>query len=390
MFFQRKRGREVCIYYWDKGKNGKRGKQVPVPREETKHLDELDDRAIEQWMKEWAAAHNIQRSRASRRSRRSDDKLTMLFKAHIAEHRALRQTRDSTISEYQQHFDTYISPYFVTHHGVKDPTKWYPHTAQFPMFLLTQEKPTTNANIKKICDTLVRFGKYLAQHQIIPTPYLVPSIKIGRRKPPLSKKAAPKDILGYAKNLPSEWALFLLISYFGGLRPEEVFALSKEDFITGTAAKLQSKTYHRFQKFNIGDVALGSGLSVHIDKTITRREVLPLTKNHYAKGVVNFWHVEAARVIAGLLAAYGNGRLFPGARHILNARYFKLVKPVTGLNAQDLRRASSNYLGKEVGLDPILLQDHLRHAELSTTMLYVRDPSEREESDRKQNFDDVG
>ncbi|MHA0110663.1 hypothetical protein ACXYUI_26330, partial [Klebsiella pneumoniae] len=84
------------------------------------------------------------------------------------------------------------------------------------------------------------------------------------------------------------------------------------------------------------------------------------------------------------------GRLFPGARWQLDRQYRENLKPIIGLNAQDLRRASSNYLGKRVGIDPYTIQAHLRHAEMSTTLLYCRDPDERDVEERSEpDYDDV-
>lgn len=378
MFFQRKRGSKVTIYFYSKEK----GRQQTIPRELTRHLDSEPDEVIEKWMDEFSEREGIQRLRARRRATSRADELSRLFEIHMEEHKTLRRPIEGTLAEYRQHFEGYILPYFVREHSEKNPKKWYVLTADFPMYLVGLE--TSNAYIKKICDTLIRFGNFLAQRQIIPAPFFVPRMRIGRRKAPLRRKLTPEQAISFATQCP-EWALFLLISYFGSLRPEEAFALSKEDFITGSDARSKAKTYSRFQKYG-----LGSGLSIHIDKTIVGKEVQHLTKNHYATGVVNVWHIEGARMIADLLRSAPSGRLFPGPRHPLNRKYRKVVREITNLNAQDLRRSSANHLGKVIGLDPILLKDHMRHAVLETTMLYVRDPSEREEIAGQQNFDDVG
>lgn len=387
MFFQRRRGTEVVVYYWEKAGNGKPGRQVPLPREVTQDLDDLSDEAITEWMTKWAAAHGKERIRSRRRALLRTDDVALLFNAHMEEHKTLNEPEDSTIYEYRYHFESYIVPYFVTLHGEKNPQKWHGLSGKLPIYLIT-EKKLAKRTAKKVCDTLIRFGNYLLLNQVLREQYYVPKLRLGKRQTPLSKKLAPKEVLDFAQVLGGgepTWSLFVLVSYFGSLRPEEAFALTRGDFVTGELARAKAKTFARFQKYG-----LGTGLSIHIDKVLVGKEPRHYTKNHYAKGVVNVWDQEAARRIGQIIKMLPEGPLFPGARHVLNSRYAVVVQPLTGLTAQDYRRASANHLGKIVGVDPILLQDHLRHAVLETTMLYVRDPSAREETSGQQNFDDVG
>ncbi|HEU4590874.1 MAG TPA: hypothetical protein VFS13_08205, partial [Steroidobacteraceae bacterium] len=61
-----------------------------------------------------------------------------------------------------------------------------------------------------------------------------------------------------------------------------------------------------------------------------------------------------------------------------------------GVTLHDLRRASALYLGRTKGIEPFLLQDILRHADLDTMMLYTRRPTAEEDaSARQQDFEDV-
>ena len=382
-YFQRRRGRQVTVYYWSKGK------VVPLSRAETRHLDDLRDEDIEAWLEKWEETGGVPRARSRRRSLHSTDDLAKWFASHMKDHEAYSQPSENTMKEYRYNL-TYIEEYFVKHLSLKDFKKWWRHTANFGTYL-TIEKSLQPPTVRKICQSLSRFGKYLVMQGELSHPWLVraPRSK-GKRQTPLIKKLTPEEAIGYANTLINEkrtiWALEALLSYFGSLRPEEVYALEKSDFITGVAARRDAKTWDRFQKYG-----LGSGLSIRINKTLTGPKVLELTKTHYAKGVVNIWHKEAAILIAGLLKDLGEGRLFEDwTRNQVNYRYQLHVKPLTGLNSGDRRRASANYLGKVIGLDPILLQDHLRHSELETTMLYTRDPMDRDKETGNQDFDDVG
>ncbi|MGL1344723.1 hypothetical protein ACSTKE_00485, partial [Vibrio parahaemolyticus] len=70
----------------------------------------------------------------------------------------------------------------------------------------------------------------------------------------------------------------------------------------------------------------------------------------------NIFSGEAAKLIVSLLKRPLIGRLFPGARWQLDRQYRENLKPIIGLNAQDLRRASSKYVGKRGGIDPYTIQ----------------------------------
>jgi integrase len=384
-YFQRRRNNQVAVYFWNKDT----GKPQQVSREETAELDVLSDDEVRAWLIKWEAANGRSRIRSRRRSLLKDDELSKLIEAHLAEHAALYAPSEGTMAEYRYHFETYITPYFVRDKGAKDLKTWHTLTPSFGAYLI-QEKKLSPGSVRKICQTLQRFGGFLVDQGLISHPWRVRSPRSkGKRTTPLSHRLGPEDALALADSLARAghplWALEMLLSYFGSLRPEEVYALNKEDFITGQAARSRARTWGRFQKHG-----LGSGLSVLIEKTHIGKEPSTLTKTHYARGVVNIWDSAAAVAIAALLRELPDGRLFGGTRAQINYQYRKIAKPTVNLNAQDRRRASANYLGKEVGVDPILLQDHLRHSEIETTMLYTRDPMDRNKDSGNQDFDDVG
>jgi integrase len=77
-------------------------------------------------------------------------------------------------------------------------------------------------------------------------------------------------------------------------------------------------------------------------------------------------------------------------REHLDKEWLELIKPLLDAKEYDLRRASGLYLGRELGVDPFLLQDHMRHTSMATMLLYTRRPKDEKETADSQNWDDVG
>lgn len=134
---------------------------------------------------------------------------------------------------------------------------------------------------------------------------------------------------------------------------------------------------------------LGSKLSVRINKTMPQNIVLTgEAKNEFRLGYVTIFHPEAARLIAQHLESAPQGRLFRRSRSQLDRLWRQSVFPVFGVTCHDMRRASALWLGRTMRLAPTLVQEHLRHAELETTMLYCREP--RVDFDDRENSGDQG
>lgn len=378
-YWNRRRGREVTAYYYDINQK----KNVQVPRTETRHLDDLLDEDIDKWLEEWEQSKGIARIRSVQRVVLGTDELKRLIESHLEDHSIRRNTRDVTLNGYRYHFYTYIVPYFVSEKSEKDVRKWYLHMDPFPMDLLKVGLHVKT--VRGICQTLVRFGRYLVRQRVLSHPWLIEMPRTrDRRKVPLTRKLDPEQAIELASKLESKAALVVLLGYFASLRPEEIYALSVSDFITGQEARNRARAWKGLQKYG-----LGSGLSIYITKTSLKKAVKPETKTPQAKAVVNVFNVEAAKLIASHLKSI-DGRLFPENRYHLDKWYAEVIKPVIGMNCKDLERAAANYLGKRVGLDPYTLQDHMRHAEMSTTLLYTRDPYEVQENTGSLNLDDVG
>lgn len=392
----RRKTRKVYIYYTDP----KNGVLKQAPRKETKHLDGQPPEVAEAWRDQWEQAHGIVRDRVSRTSLKEGDKLLQLWQQY-QEYKASDSDTDrraKTINAETQVFENHIVPYFVGTHEKKDPSQWHPLIPEFHLHL--GKSNLAAASRRSILWTLKRFGESLVFAQYMSFPYAIrpPKSKVAKVTP-LKVRKTPEEIIKFAKVATYEHAksrtedrgdidynLAILLGYFGGFGPGELFALEKQDLLTGDFAEQNCKTLAGFRKHG-----LGSRLAVVVNKTLPHvGDPVPLVKNDYRFGVSNIWNADAAKLISSIVKNLPDGRLFPFSYAYLVRRWREQVKPKLGATPHDLRRASGLYLGRTVRLELTLLQEHMRHAEIETTMLYTREPATPEKRQfRKQDFDDV-
>ncbi len=372
-------------YYYDRTAK----KQVSIPTEVTSQWEGLTRAEAEARCDAWLNTSGIARVRSRRRALASDEALAGLIAAFLEEHAAMRATKEGTRQDLRHHLQHYAVVYFVQTRAEKNVQRWWQHAPGFPMWLRSTYPKKTVGTVKKIIQSLRRFGEYLATHHHIPQPWLLPLPRV-RQRPitPLTKALKPAGVLKVAESLKAEhprWALAILLGYFASLRPEETYALTKADFVTGDRAERDARTHTRFANHK-----LGSRLSVVITKTKTRAGDEEYVKTHYSYGVVHIWSKDAAQAIGALMQALPSGPIWPEVRSRIDREYNDIVRAVLGVTGYDLRRASALYLGRELGVEPFLLQDHLRHSAITTTMLYTRRPLEERETDDTQDFTDVG
>ena len=390
----RRKGK-VYLYYYDT----LAAKLVQVPRSVTKSWDGLPPEEVEVLKRRWEEDHGKARDRIARVT--LTGKLASLWESYQTHRKRFKKRSARTTVNETAAFETYICGFFLIQHQKKDPTHWHPLVPEFHNWLF--EQPLKDATRRKILWTLERFGKYLVFIRVMSSPFVIQTpTRDNLKETPLKVKLTPEQVLSICRSHsfrrpPKKHAsvtrihninfrLAALVGYFCSLRPEELWALNREDFATGDLAVERAKT-----RVGLTEAGLGSRLSVAINKTLTASEVLPMVKTHYSFGWVNVWHPEAAKAIAALLKDMPPGRLFPFTRGYLDKAWKEIAKPIIGTTVHDLRRASGLYLGRTVRIPPTLLQEHMRHSEIETTMLYTRAP--REEEARKevvdQDFDDV-
>lgn len=387
-FIHPRRGsQKIYVYYHDRNT----GKLKQLPRKLTRHLDGQPREVADQWVREWEEQHGRIVERSNRIHLKEGDKLSGLWKAYQAQKASEtdRERRPRTVRTESQNFHNYVVPFFVGEHEKKEPASWHALIPDFHAHLANLKLSARTR--QKILWTLHRFGAYLVFTQHMTYPFVVrPPRSKNTKITPLKVRLTPKDVYDFVKTPHMSgnvnFNLAVLLGYFASLSPSELFALERRDFLTGSIAKTKSKTYTGFKKRD-----LGSALAVVVSKTLESGGVVELTKNDYRTAVVTVWEVKAAKLIAEIVKEMPNGRLFPLALSTLEHLWGKIVKSKLRVTPHDLRRASGLYLGRSVRLDVTLLQEHMRHAEIETTMLYMREPAvpEKTKARVEQDFDDV-
>lgn len=368
---KRKGKHRVYVYYYAKGKH------TWIPRKQTKHLDGQSIKSIEEWVAFWKVQFGIEKENVRRVSLNKEDKLAILFDSYQNYRQSLRDITDQTIAAEKYRFERFILAYFIVEKKQRSPRLWHKHVPGYYEFLKGLELATDT--IKKLLWDLERFGKYLVFIRETEFPFAIMIPRRSNRKiTPLKRRVTPEDILnarfttvGFRRSELNSFnqRLAVLIGYFATLGPAELFALEKKDFLTGEQARESTKTLRGLQKHGIG-----SSLSVVISKGLKGKGFDSYPKNYYRYGVVNIFDIRAAKAIASILKDLPDGRLFSLSREHLNTLWRSEIKSVLGTTAHDLRRASCLYLGRSLRIEPTLLQEHARHSELDTTMLYCRDP----------------
>lgn len=379
-YFQRRRGKQVTVYYWDAAA----GKQARLSRAESRHLDELPDDEVRSWLAAWEKDHGREVRRVLLGKLAPTDPVAKLRDAALADWQLLRPIRANTLEDYRRYFDHAVA-FFIGKHSLQDVRKWAAHVPAFPAFLRVERELGVDA-VKQVCRNLLRFGRYLVKQRVLAAPWYLEAPKTGRPAgTPLPGYMTEQEVVAYARSLPAPWCLVPLLCYGGPLRPEECFALEKSDFLTGAEAAAATLTHKRLAR-----EGLGSRLSISIDKTIVGPRVDYLTKTHYAAGVANMWSAACARAAAEVLRDLPEGRVFPGGRDGINKQYRDAVG-AKGWGAKDWSRlAGVEFRLRDIRLE--LAKDQFRHSNISTTQRYMRIPPGliKEARGGKQDFDDVG
>ena len=373
----------VYIYVWDKYAK----KQIQVPRELTKHLDGMPPEYAKQWLEDWEAKNGHTVTRVSRRVSFLKDSINALYAAYKAHRKSMDAVRPKTLKTEQAVFERLVLGYFIGEKALKDPKKWHQETHGFIPWLI--EKGHGTASVKRAAGCLTRFGEYLVYSKYMTFPYVVKVPKTRKAKiTPLKARIAPETVLSKSGILGPDLELAALLAYFGALEPSVLWALETDDFLIGGKAIKESKTYEGFARLGIG-----TNLSIVCRRSVdSSNQVSTLLKTEARYAVVNIWDREAAKRIAVLMRGRA-GKVFKYSRPHMEKHWREQVRPLLGGTPHDMRRASCLYLGRTLRIPPTLLQEHARHAQLDTTMLYCRDPQIPDVADNKvadSDWDEVG
>jgi integrase len=256
-FFRRMKDGRVRVQYWDTELQRKRD----VPRDKIRHLDFLPDEEIDRWVAAWVAARSIQVQKVLSRHLSESDEASTFFEAFLNRYAILNRVGDVTLTEDRRRFYKHIVPILVGKFQRKDVTSWstvLPHLV--PELLAT--KQLAEEQIRKCVFLMMRFGKYLAALGVIHHPWVIELPSAPSRDTPLEVTLLPEQVMAFAQSVSdSRVKLLALLGFFAGLRPNETFALTKADFLTGELAAKHSPTYVRFQERSLGSRLTIKGLA---------------------------------------------------------------------------------------------------------------------------------
>ncbi|MCX6110077.1 MAG: hypothetical protein NTZ90_10815 [Proteobacteria bacterium] len=383
----RRRGSKlVTVYYYDTIAK----KNVQVPRAECRHLDDLDDDRITEWVRDWENAHGVAVHRVQRYQLRQGDDLSSCWAAFTKEYQLMRGVKDVTMRDTHDAWAVYILPYFIGIHGLKNVRKWRHQIADFPVYLLSQEtrRGTLDiSSVKKILWLLNNFGRWLAKKEKISQPWIldIPSANYVKETP-LKVRVDPEAALQTARALLAKSplaALGVLCGYFGGLSPSEFTGLHHKDFLTGNKNASQCETYTGFKRYDMGSKLI---ISVERAKIASEEEEV---KNQYRREYVCIWDMTAAQLIVDILKTLPAGPIWSWTRGHYDKVYTRDVRPLLNVTPHDLRRSSCLWLLRTKNIDIMLAKSHFRHSLVSTTILYARSPGDKERDEADRDLDDI-
>lgn len=365
MYFQRRRGTQVLIYYRTSA-----GKLKTVPRSQISHLDHEPDHNVQAWIAEhvgrWEPAGGAPRDLLV-----SESKLTAWVEAWVKhrEKRGLGTKNTRTRAKHALLYD--VIPYFLSMTPPRTkPESWI--SASFGLVDWQEAQGVSEANRIHARTALRKWWKWLGDtRRILPGLDLpLDSTRRTAQLTPLAYTLTPDEVLKFATACTDErMRLMALLGYFASLRPQELFALHRADFTAGPAAA--DKECCRVMAKH----GLFGKLLVNIHQQMTQAgELVP--PKAFSRGLVAIFNETAATMIrTSLLARKDPDKLLFDFKPNWNAELWKRGG-IPGLTLHDLRKASIYWLGHYGGLEVVQLKNHARHSKIDTTMLYCRRPTE--------------
>lgn len=354
--WQRDASGRVIFYFWQDGKQHK------VPRADTRHLDSELDHNVKAAREAWGRANLAAKRQVEILTHADTLALVETFCIYLE----TRKKDHRTIHGYRHLLTSYVLPFFVQGEQLVEPDQWPRKSVR----LLEHLKATDLADrtINK-CNVALRvFWKWLVEEGRATGNLLLRNAVVGQQVTPLSFAVTPEQILECSYGT-AEMRLMALIGFFFSLRPQELIALRRCDFMAGANAMTTEASKVMYA------AGLYGRLAVNIHRQRAPRGFKPPKVN--SRGWVACFNSAAAMAIVSAIKDLPpEDLLFPnGMRWYIRlwARHgFK------GLNFKDLRRASLYWLGNRTELPFIALKNHARHADPSTTALYTRRPGDEQ------------
>lgn len=357
MFFQRKPGKKlprVCVYY------SKDGKQVPVPRKFTKHLDGKDDWEIEDWMRWYEAVNNIDSRRVFAELGEFEEVLDQ-FLAHLK----TQKLNKNTIKIYSNSLKLTL-PHFLQEPNLD---AWYLLTGGLYKHLLklaisAEQHNRANQSFGAFYRWLQLQGMVKHRHGL-----MLVNRPSERSKTPLERVIEPDEVLAWARAQASPELKFMaLAGFFLSLRTGETFGARKTDFVAGAVAR----------KMEAAKVLAKAGMPCNLVMNVqTGRRANGETYGSTdlkRGGIVGCFNQEAAQMLVKLINAAQDNLIIQDKPE----KWIKLwsKQGIANITLKDLRRASLYWLGHYTDITLVGLQSHARHTDPKTTALYYRRPEE--------------
>lgn len=349
------------------------GKPKKLPRRETRQLDALEDDKIDLWVQQWEEQYEGKKIQADNIAF-SDGRLMGYVNQYLG-YMASRKKSVCTIKQHESMLTRFGLPYFLRQDPpLKDPHQW--PAVSIKMLETLQAKGVSPGVIFRVNVALRNFFNYLQEEGLVNS-----SLKLQLRPPlqltketPLKFQLMPADVLRFASNksVAIDVRFMGLVGYFMSLRPQEVFALQRNDFRAGSpvVALDCAKAMKRANLYN--------RLAVNVTRQRTATNTMATPKTG-SKGWVSCFDETAAQELVNILRVELTGidkeeRILPYNNGEQYRRWGR--HGIKGVTLKDLRRASLYYLGHFTELTPVELMKHARHQRLETTMIYLRRPEE--------------
>lgn len=362
MGYPQRKGTAVYVYFHDP----ETGKNKPLPRDETRHLDGASDLQIKAWIQNYAATHGY---KLHNEQHVIGDKWSKLV-ATFLETPEVTDKDIKTQWDYKRYLTQYVLVYFVNKLQLTDPYQWTYKSGGLAAYLVNERKVSghvvkrCNVALRKFWDFLIDTGE---MHQSITL--RLKTVKIEKEETPLERVYTPDDVFKLASDLEPDLRFAMLCGYFLSLRPQEIFALRASDFAAGS--KAVDAECSKVMK----EAGLYYGLVADIRRQRTQKGKFAKPKGGI-QAMVSCFNKRAAEEIVALvkvLAESNTSLLFP----LPNDHYFhRWDKLELGLTIKDNRRSSLYWLGRQGKLAPVSLKNHARHTKMETTDKYLRRPKE--------------
>ena len=347
--------------YWKRLKSGAvRGwnsDKSSIPRDSLRHLDNLSDDQVEAHFQNLNATAKVRKLDPEKLSEKTRELIERFcrWKAGRGKHKDTVQQERHNLQIVALFFDP------------KGPVQTWPqHSMQLRSHLLDQgyKEP----HIHKIQGTTNRFWEYARKHLRIVAGVLdfddaVEHSVVGET--PLRRHATPEEVLTFVENCEhTDIKLIALLGYFASMRPQEIFATNRNDFIGGDDAEnLECCKVMRA-------AGLFAGMAVYVQRQRGSRinDIRPPKWKTIAH--VAIFSEEAALLLVQILTDLPVDLPFVhGNRHYTDR--WKLL----GMNLwdpKDPRRASIYWLANYSRLELVPLSLHARHKDTRTTGRYYR------------------